>query len=949
MEFELFLKEHIRPPRRKDIVQTHTCFEVGDRPTMTYSIPDEKISTFLKLYFGYVKSLGTLSGYNCFTEKIRHVFPLFIDIDFDISFYEKGFLTKEKTNEYLNEVMSFMTSFIATTFGQSHTKCYMAKRLFYKVHLHYPDIFVNKEIATSTIHALQSHMNTKYPQLHISITKSNGSTADEILWNKVFDTSVYSSGLRLLLSHKGNLTKSQEEARHRKMFPDEPFAVSYNRLSLLQEDSTLKRISIDDSILTQLSIRRTGDLTPIVDPVMITDVLPPKIARARKVTSTTEERVTASQEPAFTEDDLQAITCEEKILRELFKFLTLRYKETTNEHLTFKDVKRFPNTKYLAVSPVEVEACPIANRLHSRSCSKTPRSATWILVTPMEVVVKCWSSSCNGKTKSLGELPASLRQGLFNMTHLDAVMFKTLHKQSIEHVTEYLFYLLREKHAVVPENEQCTTFSWYTFSASRHRWAKEKRVVLDIMNERGIAQLTMRKFVDKLIKEKSSDGDGSSGSSSSRIERDMGDMEISQKFKKDKGEKSEKDPSEKLESLFRSFESLLQNGNFVQSSLLGILGLKMHLWTVETFGESFSNLLDNKPHVIGFTNGVFDFKERCFRKGQPNDFISLTTKVPYVPYSEQPTDVRESLEESLRKLLPLKEEFDYMLSEIASCLDGTPRSQRYFILSGMGSNGKSTLVKLINFALGDYAGECDVSLFTKPRPPSNAPTEDVFSLRGKRFVVCHEPNERDHLYLGTVKWITGGDRITARALYGHQQSFYLQCTVFMLCNVIPQIRAGQDDYGAWRRLKPREFKCRFVENPSKPNEYPLDPSITDKLLAWKEAFIALLVKYNLKGDGYPVPPAFQEFERQLQENSNHYARFYKDQIRTDAVEYPIPVEDVYKVFNQWLKKEGLDKRVPCHEFARQMAPHLGKELARFVEDENNKKCWNVRLMSLSLY
>ena len=44
--------------------------------------------------------------------------------------------------------------------------------------------------------------------------------------------------------------------------------------------------------------------------------------------------------------------------------------------------------------------------------------------------------------------------------------------------------------------------------------------------------------------------------------------------------------------------------------------------------EKFEELLDNRPHLIGFDNGVYDLKLHIFREGMP-DGIPSSTGCPY--------------------------------------------------------------------------------------------------------------------------------------------------------------------------------------------------------------------------------------------------------------------------------------------------------------------------------
>ena len=41
--------------------------------------------------------------------------------------------------------------------------------------------------------------------------------------------------------------------------------------------------------------------------------------------------------------------------------------------------------------------------------------------------------------------------------------------------------------------------------------------------------------------------------------------------------------------------------------------------------------MDQNPYLLGFKNGVIDFKEKRFRQGYPEDYITKSTKMDYMP------------------------------------------------------------------------------------------------------------------------------------------------------------------------------------------------------------------------------------------------------------------------------------------------------------------------------
>ena len=50
------------------------------------------------------------------------------------------------------------------------------------------------------------------------------------------------------------------------------------------------------------------------------------------------------------------------------------------------------------------------------------------------------------------------------------------------------------------------------------------------------------------------------------------------------------------------------------------------------YDKDFLNKLDANPYLLCFNNFVVDFKENKYRKGQPDDFISKSTNIDYIPH-----------------------------------------------------------------------------------------------------------------------------------------------------------------------------------------------------------------------------------------------------------------------------------------------------------------------------
>ena len=79
------------------------------------------------------------------------------------------------------------------------------------------------------------------------------------------------------------------------------------------------------------------------------------------------------------------------------------------------------------------------------------------------------------------------------------------------------------------------------------------------------------------------------------------------------------------------------------------------------YDNDFLQKLDQNPELLCFKNGVIDFKEKVFRKGKPEDCISMSTHINYIPLNpsiHQP--IIDQINDFMNKLFPVKELCEYM-------------------------------------------------------------------------------------------------------------------------------------------------------------------------------------------------------------------------------------------------------------------------------------------------
>jgi P4 family phage/plasmid primase-like protien len=336
----------------------------------------------------------------------------------------------------------------------------------------------------------------------------------------------------------------------------------------------------------------------------------------------------------------------------------------------------------------------------------------------------------------------------------------------------------------------------------------------------------------------------------------------------------------------------------------------------EKFYESdFTKQLDQHRYLLCFNNGVIDFKEKLFRPGKPDDYISKCTRIDYIPLDRaRDKIIIEEIEEYFHKLFPVKELYDYMWIHMASLLIGdTQKTQCLHYYIGIGSNGKSLMVNLLEMILGDYAVPLDSSFFICSRGGRGAATPDLAKLPGARLAITSEPTEGGKqvvLMEGPMKQLTSGvDSIVYRGLYKDEESFVPQAHSIIQSN--DYISVKSTDHGTWRRIVVIVFLALFTDNPvfndpDKPYQYKRDDNLKEKFTKWAPVFMAMLVEIAFVYQGsVPMCDYVKKASEFYRKREDYVASFMDDNLEPCP---PNPYErlqksQVNRVFTEWYMVE----------------------------------------------
>lgn len=250
--------------------------------------------------------------------------------------------------------------------------------------------------------------------------------------------------------------------------------------------------------------------------------------------------------------------------------------------------------------------------------------------------------------------------------------------------------------------------------------------------------------------------------------------------------------------------------------------------------------LDADPYLLNTTTGVLDLRTGTVGPHDPALHLTKTTAAGYDPAASAAT-----FDAFLRRVQPDPEMREFLARLLGYGLLGGVTEHVLPVFYGTGANGKSTLIDAITAALGDYAGTADPGLLIDR---GDVHPTGMADLHARRLVVTHETDAGRRLAEGTVKRLTGGDRIKARRMREDFWEFDPSHLILMVTNHRPLVR-GTDE-GIWRRLRLVPFD---VVIPAAQRDSALPERLAleaDGVLGW---LVAGHAAWRAQGLGEPAP------------------------------------------------------------------------------------------------
>jgi P4 family phage/plasmid primase-like protien len=324
--------------------------------------------------------------------------------------------------------------------------------------------------------------------------------------------------------------------------------------------------------------------------------------------------------------------------------------------------------------------------------------------------------------------------------------------------------------------------------------------------------------------------------------------------------------------------------------------------------------LDSNPWALNTPSGTIDLRTGTLAAHRQADLHTKRTGVAYDPDSA-PT----------RWLAFLEQTFDGDTEVIAFVqrlagysAAGVVLHHVLPFLHGSGGNGKSVFLDVLVAILGDYASTAPVDfLMANARADESATAR----LSGLRLVVCSEVNQTARFDEAKVKLLTGGDRLTARFLYGRHFTFEPTHTLWLMGNHQPRVDAGGESF--WRRLR----LVPFTKTVPLPNR--VEGLATSLVESEGPAILAWIVAGAVDAQkGLREPQQVMAATEAYAAEEDALARFISEAVHiTGGTTVKVTTSDMRQAYANWCRDEGQKELTP-QLFGRELRTRFGIDQTR---------------------
>ena len=312
--------------------------------------------------------------------------------------------------------------------------------------------------------------------------------------------------------------------------------------------------------------------------------------------------------------------------------------------------------------------------------------------------------------------------------------------------------------------------------------------------------------------------------------------------------------------------------------------------TVSRFGKCDKHVINCKNGELHYENNDWVNYEQC----RDSNFCH---QIP-IKYDEEAVcerfmlfldEIFEPDEDKKQKIRLVQEFFGYSL--ITSC-----EFERFLLLVGAGSNGKSVLLKVLMALVGE---QCVSSV--SPNEFENPPM--LGHLHGKLLNVVTEIPVGSVIADAKLKSLTSGELTNAAHKFGHPFDFIPYCTLIFSANHLPHTKDCSPAF--FRRAEVLAFNRIFQKE-------ECDTGLVDKLI--KRELPGILnfalkgLKRLYKNGNFTNVPSSKAIKREWELSADQVAAFIDEECELDPTA-KIAISELYGMYKTWASDSGIKSNV----------------------------------------
>lgn len=336
-----------------------------------------------------------------------------------------------------------------------------------------------------------------------------------------------------------------------------------------------------------------------------------------------------------------------------------------------------------------------------------------------------------------------------------------------------------------------------------------------------------------------------------------------------------------------------------------------------------ADAFDRHPHLLNSANGVIDLRTGALEAHSPDLLLTKNTGVEYHPEARH-----QDVEAVLAVVDP--ETRDWLQVAMGYAATGCVSEDLLVVLDGQGSNGKTTLLRAVSAALGEYASPAPQRLLMKSATEEH-PTL-IADLHGHRLVTVEETAEGGALRIETIKMLTGGSQIKARFIARDYFEFAPTHQLILATNHRPAVNAT--DHATWRRLRLVEFPYRYTDpKQQRPGDRPIDRGLRERLTQdhQRQATLAWIVAGAGRwySSGLPDSPSIDAATEAWRRSEDVILRYAQDRLVFEPSATTSHAA-LYSDYGQWCESEGRPPK-SSKELIKQFEHHdhiVGNQVTR---------------------